>query len=122
MNPQSSVSFQWAYLVATYDGAIVRMYVNGEVVAQVRKCGIQNIYTRTCDQFIHENDEVLHGRSRVIAKVLSCLFCSCSGEDKSRRGLVVCFDTPQTTEVLSAGFDPLEAEARTRGVGDAIEI
>ncbi|CAM9977150.1 unnamed protein product [Scytosiphon promiscuus] len=26
---------QWAYLVATYDGLVVRMYVNGELVAQV---------------------------------------------------------------------------------------
>lgn len=33
--PLSPLSLKWVYLVATYDGAIVRMYVNAELVAQV---------------------------------------------------------------------------------------
>ena len=28
-------SFQWAYLAATYDGVVVRMYVDAKLVAQV---------------------------------------------------------------------------------------
>lgn len=30
-----SLSFKWVYLVVTYDGVIVRMFVNAELVAQV---------------------------------------------------------------------------------------
>lgn len=33
--PVSTLSFKWVYLVVTYDGAVVRMFVNAELVAQV---------------------------------------------------------------------------------------
>jgi len=36
LSPLFSFSLQWTYLVATYDGVIVRMYVNAKLVAQVR--------------------------------------------------------------------------------------
>lgn len=33
------IRLKWTYLVATYDGIMARMYVDSELVAQVRKYG-----------------------------------------------------------------------------------